>query len=133
MEPITIIEDEFAGLWYHPGPKVVHHKIRTFLPRGFFAKILTTGAEYLEKHGAQKWLSDDESSVIIAEEDVQWGAAVWAPRVIKAGFRHWGVVTPSGAVAARQMEEFVACYRELGINVRQFERAHDALAWLESV
>ena len=69
-----------------------------------FEKILTTGAEYLEEHGAQKWLSDDRNSVVIAEEDVHWGETVWAPRVIEAGFRYWAVVTPATAVAAEQME-----------------------------
>jgi hypothetical protein len=76
MKPVTIMEDEFAGLWYHPDSKVIHHEIRRFLPRGFFRKVLTTGAEYLEKHGGQKWLSDDRQSVVIAEEDVRWGDTV---------------------------------------------------------
>ena len=65
---------------------------------------LTTGAEYLENHGAQKWLSDDRNSVVIGADDVQWGETVGAPRVIKAGFKYWATVTPSKAVAALQMK-----------------------------
>ena len=133
MKPITIIEDEYAGLWYHPDSRVVRHQIRGFLPRGYFEKLLTTGAEYLERHGAQKWLSDDESSVVIAQEDVELGDTVWAPRVIKAGFKYWAIVNPSGAVAAQQMKTFVAEYRERGVSVRLFENVSDALAWLDSV
>jgi len=133
MKPVTIMEDEFAGLWYHPDSKVIHHEIRRFLPRGFFRKVLTTGAEYLEKHGAQKWLSDDRQSVVIAEEDVRWGDTVWAPRVIAAGFRYWAVVIPASEVAAGQMEGFVRGYRKRGVTVAQFESASEALAWLESV
>jgi hypothetical protein len=133
MKPVTIMEDEFAGLWYHPDSKLIHHEIRRFLPRGFFRKVLTTGAEYLEKHGAQKWLSDDRLSVVIAEEDVRWGDTVWAPRVIEAGFRYWAVVIPASEVAARQMEGFVRGYREQGVTVAQFESVCEALAWLESV
>ena len=133
MKPVTIMEDEFAGLWYHPDSNVVHHEIRGFLPRGFFPKILTTGADCLEEHRAQKWLSDDRSSVIIAEEDVRWTAAVWAPRVIEAGFRYWAVVTPASEVAAAQMAGCVEVYRKQGVTVEQFKKAGDALAWLDSV
>jgi len=133
MKPITIMEDEFAGLWYHPDSNVVHHEIRRFLPRGFFEKILATGADYLEEHRGQKWLSDDRSSVMIAEEDLRWTAAVWAPRVIEAGFRYWAVVTPASAVAAVQMAECVDRYRRQGVTVELFDQAGDALAWLESV
>jgi hypothetical protein len=132
MKPITIIEDEFAGLWYHPESRVVHHKIRSFLPRGYFKKILSTGAEYLETHGAQKWLSDDEDSVVISQEDIEWGTTVWAPRAIEAGFRYWAIVTPAGAVAAEQMEGVAGRYRRAGVTVRQFRSVSEALAWLET-
>jgi hypothetical protein len=132
MPPITIIDDENVGLWFHPESKIVHHKIRRFLPKGAFRMLLTTGAEYLEKHGAQRWLSDDRDSVVIPTEEAEWGDTEWAPRVIRAGFRFWAIVTPSATVAALQMKSFMREYRDRGVTVELFDTVEDALAWLES-
>ena len=132
MKPVTIIEDEFAGLWYHPHSQVVHHKIRRFLPPGYFAQLLTLGAECLEQHGAQKWLSDDRDSVVVAQDDVGWCEKDWGPRVLEAGFEYWAIVAPTGEVAGRQKDTLVARYRQRGVTVRLFDPVEDALGWLES-
>jgi hypothetical protein len=132
MPPTTIMDDEYAGLWFHPEARIVHHKIRKFLPPGVFRSLLTTGAEWLERHGAQKWLSDDRDSVVVPPEDIAWADAEWSPRVLRAGFRFWAIVTPSKAVAALQMKGLIRARRDLGVTVELFESLEDAMAWLES-
>jgi len=133
VSKVTLLDDEFASLWYHPEAKIVHHKIHRFLETGMFQKLLETGAECLERHGAKKWLSDDEASVVIAPEDIAWGDRVWARRVIASGLKYWAIVNPATAVASLQMKGLVSAYRERGVTVEVYERLADALAWLESV
>jgi hypothetical protein len=65
-------------------------------------------------------------------EDLKWADDVWYPRVVKAGFRHWAIVTPSRGVAAMQMRDLQARRRKQGIEVEFFETAEAALAWLEA-
>ncbi len=132
MPPVTILDDEDASLWYHPGTNIVHHRMKRFLAPGVFRKLLTAGAELMEKHGATKWLSDDRDNVVSAPEDLKWADEVWYPRVLKAGFKHWAIVVPARAVAAMQIHLLKAKRLKDGIEVETFETAQDALAWLES-
>jgi malonyl CoA-acyl carrier protein transacylase len=133
VPPTTILDDEFATLWYHPDEKVVHHKIHKFLVAGVFERLLNTGAELLEKHGAVKWLSDDRNNVVLSPEDRQWSDTVWAPRVLKLGFRYWAIVVPGQAVAELQMKQLKAKRQKQGLVVEMFETPEQAMAWLRSV
>ncbi len=137
MALVTVIDDEYASLWYHPDAKIVHHKIKRFLVEGMFERLLTTGAELLEQHGAKKWLSDDRDNVVIAPEDIAWGEARWVPRAAEAGLKYWGVVLPSGAVGSLQLVTRIKAPQNLeripALTTRIFETVEDALAWLESV
>jgi len=130
--PVTVIDDEFVTLWYHPDEKVVHHQIHKFLVAGVFERLLSKGAELLETHGATKWLSDDRNNVVVSPEDLAWSDTVWAPRVLKAGFKHWAIVVPSTAVAELQMKALRTKRQKQGLTVEMFERVEDAMAWLES-
>ncbi len=120
------------ALWFHPASKIVHHKIKKPLPPGAFQRLLGTGAEYMEKHRASKWLSDDSDVVAIAKDDNAWGDEKWAPRVIKAGFKYWAVVMPKSALGSLMLKRFVNEYRERGVNVEAFDSVDAAIKWLES-
>jgi hypothetical protein len=133
VSAVTLLDDENASLWYHPEAKIVHHRIHRFLGTGMFQKLLQAGVECLEQHGATKWLSDDEASVVIAPEDIAWADRVWARRVIASGLKYWAIVNPATAVASLQMRKLVAEYRARGVTVELHETPADALKWLESV
>jgi len=132
MPPDTILDDTYASLWYHPETKIVHHRMKQFLPPGVFQRLLTAGAELMEKHGATRWLSDDRDNVVSAPEDLKWADEVWYPRVVRAGFKHWAIVVPARAVPAMQIDLLKAKRLKDGIEVETFETAGDALTWLES-
>lgn len=133
MRKTTIIENESMSLWYHPKAKIVHHKIYKFPDEGIFREVLERGAEYMERYRAKKWLSDDADSPVVRAEDVEWGDTIWAPRVIRAGFKYWAIVQPKKAIGSLQMNKFVEEYGERGVTAKLFEKVEDALAWLESV
>ncbi len=132
MEKTEIIDNEYMGLWFHPVSKIVHHKIKATLPKGEFERLLSTGAEYMEKHRAEKWLSDDSNLVVLTQEENKWGDTVWAPRVIKAGFKYWAVVLPTSAVGSLQVKRFIKEYRDRGVTVEAFDSVEDAINWLNS-
>jgi hypothetical protein len=129
---LTIVDDEYVTLWYHPDEKVIHHKIHKFMVPGVFERLLSTGAELMETHGAVKWLSDDRNNVVVSPEDLKWSDTTWAPRVLKAGFKYWAIVVPSQAVAELQMKALRAKRKEPGVQVEMFETVEEAMAWLES-
>ena len=132
MNKITLFENEYVKLWYHPVPKIVHHEISKSPPSDVFRKMLTKGAECLELHDAMKWLSDDSKNVLIGQEDNKWGDTVWAPRMIKAGFKFWAIVLPKRAIGQLQMQRFCKEYRNRGVTVELFEKVEAALKWLTS-
>jgi hypothetical protein len=130
---MTLLENEYATLWFHSEPKIVHHKMHKFLPSDVFRGLLEAGADCLEKHHASRWLSDDrDNPAAVRQEDAQWAETVWSPRVIRAGFKYWAVVMPAQAIGRMQMRKFISDYEQLGVEVRAFESVEDARAWLES-
>lgn len=132
MPAVTILDDEYATLWYHPAEKVIHHEIHKFLVPGAFEKLLSTGAELMERHGASKWLSDDRNNVVISPQDLDWADNHWIPRVQKAGFRYWAIVVPAHAVAAMQMKSLQAKRSRQNIEVGMFGSVEEGMAWLRS-
>lgn len=133
MPIITIIDDEKRSLYYHPGARIVHHKIKRGLVGSDFRDLLSKGADCLEEQHARKWLSDDRENTIVAPEDNEWGDREWAPRVIKAGFKYWAIVVPASAVGSLQMQRLADEYRDRGVTVQDFDNLEAALAWLESL
>ena len=124
---------DYMELWYHPGSKIVHHKMKKILPNGGHKELLSTGADYMEKYGAIKWLSDDRDMIVVKEEDYKWADEEWWPRVLKAGFKYWAIVKPTNSVFGNmQMKRFVREYRDRGVIVEMFNSVEAALEWLES-
>lgn len=131
--PYVIRHDEYATLWYHPGAKVVHHKIHQFIPAGIFQEILTAGAVVVEQDRAAKWLSDDRDNTIVRIGDLEWGRHTWGPRVTAAGLKYWAIVPPRQTIGRMQMNQVAAEWSALGLTIRTFEDAAEARAWLTEV
>jgi hypothetical protein len=130
----TLIDrNEYATLWYHPGLKIVHHKIHKFIPAGIFQDILTTGAKIIEEHKATKWLSDDRQNTVVRNDDLAWASAVWAPRVVRAGLKYWAIVPPEKVIGQMQMDGIMTEYAALGLTILTFADETAALEWLSSL
>jgi hypothetical protein len=128
----TIIDDEKRSLFYHPESKVVHHKMKCHLRGDDFRDLLLRGAECMEQNKATKWLSDDRNnSGTLAPDDNEWGDSVWAPRVIRAGFKFWAIVVPAHAIGSLQMRRLASEYRQRGVTVEIFASLETAFGWLE--
>lgn len=132
MAPITIVDNEYATLLYHPDKKIVHHQFKQWVPGKVFREILTKGVETLEKNGGAKWLSDDRGNAAIPPEDAEWATTVWSPRVVKAGWKFWAIVMPEKVLGQMNMRQFISLNAELGVTVRLFSDPIEAMAWLES-
>lgn len=132
MGVIKIIDNEDMSLFYLEEQKIVHHKMKKNLKDEQFELLLSTGAEYMEKYRAKKWLSDDRDNAVISKEANEWGDKVWAPRAIKAGFKFWAIVIPSKSSAKLQMTMFASEYKKRGVTVQIFEDVDNAIKWLES-
>lgn len=129
--PITIIDNPFVTLWYHPDKKIVHHQIHKFVTGNEFRSFLMTGADVLRKHMARKWLSDDRANMVLGKADLEWSQTEWAPQVARAGWRHWAIVRPEKVLAKVAMERLVRRYATLGVSAQFFADPREALSWLE--
>lgn len=133
MTTETIIDNDYVTLWYHPEIKTVHHKYHKFIYGQTFRDVLNKGLEIFEEHGANKWLSDDRLNSALPKEDGIWAMTDWNPRVVAAGWKYWAVVLPDKVLGQTNMNQFMKEYIDQGLEVRVFEDADEALAWLESV
>lgn len=133
MSTVTVLENEYASLWYHPEAKVVHHQFHKYIFGDAFRSVLSTGVEVMKKNGAHKWLSDDRNNSAVSKEDAEWGEAVWTPQVIGAGWKYWAVVLPEKVVGQMSLKRFMDDYSLRGVKVQVFSDPDKALKWLESV
>jgi hypothetical protein len=133
MSATTILDNEYATLWFHPEKKIVHHQFHKFIFGEAFRNVLSTGVEVMKKNGAHKWLSDDRNNSAISQEDREWGDSVWTPQVVAAGWKYWAVVLPEKVVGQMSMKHLIEDYSNRGVKVQVFSDPAQALKWLEGV
>ena len=130
MNRLTIIDNEHLTLWYYPDEKIVHHRLHQYFTGQALREGLTRGAEVLEAHRAQKWLSDDRNSSALHPEDRKWGDNVWFPRVVRAGWKYWALMLPKKAIGQMSMKRVVSFFYEHGITTKMFSDPDEGMRWL---
>jgi hypothetical protein len=127
MEKETIIDNEYASLWYYPEKKIVHHKFHQFIHGEKFREVMMKGADLFEQKGCVKWLSDDRNNSALRKEDIDWGNQNWAPRVIGAGWKYWALMMPDKTVGKMNMRPLIEQYSQQGVQVEIFDDLDEAL------
>jgi hypothetical protein len=128
---ITLIENEYACLWYYPDVGIVHHKFLQPVSDDSFQSVLMAGLSLLREHGAQKWLSDDRDNSILSAEDSAWSQEYWLPRALKTEWKFWAVLPPTkarGKVNMKRLTEFVGNLGKVSIEI--FSDPDEAWQWL---
>lgn len=125
-----VFQDADASLYYHAGPKIVHHELRVPVHGERFRTILDKGLELFIQHGACRWLSDDRGNGPLTPEDSEWASEDWSPRVIAAGWKYWAVVMPEKFIGQTDMTGWIRLYAEKGVTVAAFTEPDRALRWL---
>lgn len=129
----TIIDNEFASLWYYPEAKVVHHQIKKYISGEQLRSLLSQGSELLSKNGAQKWLSDDRSNNALTASDSDWANSVWFPATVKSGWKYWALVQPEKVTGQMSMKRQTSFTERGGVTVRVFSEPGPAMEWLISL
>ena len=130
MNKETIIDNDFAFLWYYPEQKIIHHEIKKFVFGKNLHDLLDKGYEIMKQNNAQKWLSDDRKNGALSKEDGEWAQNDWSPRVISIGWKYWAIVMPKQVIAQMNMKVFIANYSKVGVTVQIFSEPDEALNWL---
>jgi hypothetical protein len=131
MAAKTVLDNEYATLWFYDDKKIVHHKVKKYIYGEKLQQLLMTGYETLKKNGANKWLSDDTNNGALTKEDETWAKTHWFPSVVKAGWKSWAIVLPVQIIGQMNMKRFVDDYAKAGITVSVFSDAAQAMTWLE--
>lgn len=133
MTQMTILDNDYATLWYHEEDKIVHHQFHKFIHGNQFRGVLEKGLEIFKEYDANKWLSDDRKNSTLTKEDAEWGLGDWNPRVFASGWKYWAVVMPDKIIGQTNMDYLMRENIEQGLTVKVFEDADEALNWLKSV
>ena len=132
MSNSTVLQTEYATLWYHPEKKIVHHEFHKFIHGQEFRQVLEKGLEIFKEHGASKWLSDDRKNSTLTQEDSEWALTDWNPRVVDAGWKYWAIVMPDKVVGQMNMQRFIDLYATKGVTIQIFDDSDEALNWLKT-
>jgi hypothetical protein len=127
----TLIENEYANLWYYPEEGIIHHQFLQPIADEEFYKVLKTGLGLMQEYGAQKWLSDDRNNSILSAEDSAWSQNYWLPRAYEAGWKQWAVLPPlkaRGQINMKRLMDYVG--EKYGVNIKIFSDPDKAWQWL---
>jgi hypothetical protein len=132
MSPITLLDNRYVTLWFHPESRIVHHVMHRFVPIAAMRQLLQTGAEAMAAHRGCKWLSDDRKGPVVDAPRIAWARENWMPRLIETGFRYWAVVPSEAALGRWGMERAIEEYRAVGVEVCSFTTPEAAIQWLQA-
>jgi hypothetical protein len=126
----TIIDKSRMSLFYHPLEKIVHHQMHQYPGLELLQEILMRGLELIREKGATKWLSDDRKGGALPKSHHEWGERVWAPQVIAAGWKYWGLVLQNDLLHTANMQKLAQLYASQGVSVQVFSDDEEAFRWL---
>lgn len=132
MPPIVILDTPQITVRCDPDAKIIHHEMHEYTHGKDFRDALMAGVEAMKKYRANKWLSDDRKNPVLNADDREWGEEVWAPAVMKAGWKYWAIVQPEKALARVRMEERGEAFSNRGVTVKFFSDPGEAMKWLKS-
>ncbi len=128
---ITLIENEYALLWYYPKEGIVHHRFLQPVSDNAFRDVLLLGLRTLTERGARKWLSDDRYNSILSAEDSAWSQEFWLPRALAAGWKYWAVLPPAKARGLINMQRLMGFVGENSkVEIKLFSEPDPAWLWL---
>lgn len=133
VQKTTVIDKEYATLWYYPEYKIVHHVYHKFIHGQPFRDVLETGLRLFEENGGGKWLSDDRKNSALPTEDLTWSTQEWSPRCLAAGWKAWAIIMPDKVAGQMTMNRILKQYIDVGFQVRVFDDVDEAFEWLKSV
>jgi len=131
MERDTIMDNEYATIFYYTDKGIIHHEWKRYCTGQIFRDILMEATAQLKARKGTKWLSDDRKYTRLTEEDSVWGGKVWFPATIQTGWRHWAMILPENNMGKINSSRLIAEYRVGGINAAIFDSVPEAMAWLE--
>ncbi|MBE2271185.1 MAG: hypothetical protein IAE80_23325 [Anaerolinea sp.] len=129
----TILENQYATLYFHTDTKIVHHVFHQQIGGEEFRRVLNAGVELMKARAATKWLSDDRNNGVLSPEDTDWSMQEWFPRSKAAGWQFWALVVPADMMARLNLKEFVDSYYEQGLRIMVFTETEDAMQWLAAL
>jgi hypothetical protein len=129
----VVHDNEWVTLWYHPGPKIVHHKFHKAIRGEAFQTALTMGTDILRANGAQKWLADDRLFFVLPEEDQRWAEGEWFPRTRQAGWKYWAIVKPETKITDLYLRRVAASPTAAGVRMEVFPTPMQAAEWLQTI
>lgn len=132
MSETVLLENEFGVVRYNSEHEYIYHTFHKPIGGEPFRTILDTGVEHLAKNKAHKWLSDDRNNAEFAPEDAQFAIADWGPRAAAAGWKYWALIVPESMAGRASMQDIVAAFFQLGVEVRVFIDIDTAKEWLIS-
>jgi hypothetical protein len=133
MGPEVIYDSPHATLWYYPESKIIHHKIYNNLIDDEFKTFIGLASRTLAEKGATKWLSEDQSLLLIGKDKSDFSGITWPQKNIENGWKYWAIVQPKNIVTQINMEKMVKYFNSLGVTAKFFTEVEEAKKWLESL
>lgn len=133
MDTEVIYDSPDAILWYHPESKIIHHKIFSNSLNKEFIPFIKLASKTLAEKGATKWLSEDQSLLMLEKASSDFSNISWPKKTIDDGWKYWAIVQPKNIISQINMERIVKHFNALGVTAKFFSEVDKATQWLESL
>ena len=131
MAKLTILDNEFASMWYHTDTGIVHHQIKKYIFGERLQDLLNKGTEAIAKYQARKWLSDDRKNNALTQQDQEWTRNIWLPKTARVGWKFWALVQPAKVTGQLNMKKTANFVTDSGVLVATFNDPDEAMEWLK--
>jgi hypothetical protein len=133
LDAEVIYDSPYATLWYHPESKIIHHKIYNLSLNEEFKSFINLASKTLAEKGATKWLSEDQSLLMLEKGSSDFSKVTWPKKTIEAGWKYWAIVQPKNIISQINIEKIVKYFNSLGVTAKFFTDVVEAMQWLESL
>jgi hypothetical protein len=131
MAKLTILNNEFATMWFYTDTKTLHHKMKKFAYGANMQELLNKGTESIQKYSAQKWISDNRNNGPFTKVDQMWANNIWIPYTAKYGWKYWAIVQPKSILGQKSEEGSAMAITHCGVTIATFIDVNFATHWLE--
>ena len=129
---IEILDNDYATVYCLPDDRIVYHRFKQFAEGDNFRNVITRAADAFEKYQCTMYLSDDTKIGVYNSEDTNWGEIHFTPRLVKAGWTHWVIMSPERVAGKIRLKTVIEHFKSFGVQVDVYDDVDKGYEFLTS-
>lgn len=125
-------ENDVIRVSYDPDFSLGVGEWKGFASSDEIRQIALRSLEFVNEKGITRWLADRRNMKAIRQQDQQWTAEVFIPKLLESSLRRMATIVSKDIFNQMAIEQIIRRSGGLGsIALRDFENYKDAMEWLQ--